>query len=157
MSEVRDELKRNLEKQKLRQAPLSDDERGAAMAAQTLNAAFLGYGDDVSGAIDYLDDVIRLGKTNSKYADKVAHASALRQRLAQQEPGGSAISSAIGGVGVGGAVGGAIGGTLGGLGMAMSDPKYGMWKKSRDAYGNHPGSAGATPPPKGSSRRKQVE
>jgi hypothetical protein len=85
MSEIRDELNRNLQKQKTR-VSMTDDELGAATAAQVLNTALLGYGDDVAGAIDYLDDVIRLGKTDSRYADKVAYAKRLRERLALNDP-----------------------------------------------------------------------
>ena len=137
---VRQDLMRVLDdKSKLSQKPLSSNERGAAMAAQTLNAALMGFGDDVSGVIDYLDDVIR-GRY-PQYDAAVEHAKVLRMRLAQQEPKASGISSAIGGLGLGALPGGVIG-TGGGIGAAIvspiaaaGDPAQGRWKGARDAYG----------------------
>jgi hypothetical protein len=110
MSEVREELNRNLQKQKTR-VSMTDDEVGAATAAQVLNTALLGFGDDVSGAIDYLDDIIRLNKTDSRYSEKVAHAKRLRERLSLNSPMRSGVSSVVGGAAAGGAVGALIGGT----------------------------------------------
>jgi hypothetical protein len=119
MSEIRDELNRNLQKQKTR-VSMTDDELGAATAAQVLNTALLGYGDDVAGAIDYLDDVIRLGKTDSRYADKVAYAKRLRERLALNDPLRSTAASIAGGAAAGAGIGGALGEAIVGPGMGAT-------------------------------------
>ena len=102
MSEVRDELKRNLKAQSSpkpqpkaaprRRKPLSDDEYKAAVAQSVLRGALLGFGDEASAG------VMSVLPGRGTYEQELAMARDLQDRLDEADPVASYGASAGGAI-----------------------------------------------------------